>query len=109
MTIAVVPAVTPVTTPDVLDAIVTFELAVLHVPPPASVNVVVPPVHTFRFPLIALTVDATVALVVYVALHPEPAPSFTATEYTPVAAIVAPGTVAVAAAGVVIDTGPVHK
>ena len=108
MIVAVVPAFTPVTLPDVLDATVAFPLLLLHVPPPASVNAVTAPAHTVKLPLIAAAAETTEAVVVYCALHPDPVPSVTVTVYTPVAEVVAPGTVAVAVAVVVIATGPVH-
>ena len=79
MIVAVVPALTPVTLPEVLDATVAFPLLLLHVPPPASVKDVVVPTHMDRLPLIADTALATVALVVYCTLHPDPVPLFTVT------------------------------
>lgn len=59
-----VPGVPPVTTPVVATIDAVAGALLLHVPPPKSLNVVMPPVHTVAVPSIAdgngLTVNGTV-------------------------------------------------
>lgn len=61
----VVPAATPVTTPDEL-MVAAAVLLLLHTPPPVFVSVVVKPTHTFIVPVVAdgsaFTVTSVVAV-----------------------------------------------
>ena len=65
----VVPPATPVIIPELVPAIATAVLLVLHVPPvTASVNVVLEPAHIMAVPLIE--VGAWLIDTVVIAIHP---------------------------------------
>ena len=64
-----VPTLLPVTTP-VFNPIVALPLLLVHVPPPASLNVIVEPRHTVLAPKIAVGNGLTVTVVVV--MHPVP-------------------------------------
>ena len=59
-----VPADTPVTTPVPGTTVTTVVVLLLHVPPPASLNVVVDPTHTDAVPEIAEGNGFTVTVLV---------------------------------------------
>ena len=61
-----VPAATPVTTPLPDPTVATPALPLFHVPPPASLSVMVRPTHTGVFPVIEVGVGLTVITVVVI-------------------------------------------
>ena len=91
---------------------VAFAEALLQAPPAGvQLREVEPPAQITAVPVIALASGDVpiVTDVVYVAVQPIPVPLFTASVYTPLASVVADGTVAVADPEFVIVTGPLHE